>query len=67
MYDAVGIIVSKGKRTVTVLQPGDTVIRKPFDVSRTSQNLIELAGYLGRWIAIPGWLWNVQAEIMSLS
>ena len=43
MYNAVGIDVSKGKSTVAVLQPGGTVIRKPFDVSHTSQNLHELA------------------------
>ena len=47
MYNAVGIDVSKGKSTVTVLQPGGTVIRKPFDVSHTSQNLNELSRYLG--------------------
>ena len=47
MYNAVGIDVSKGKSTVTVLQPGGTVIRKPFDVPHTSQSLNELAGYLG--------------------
>ena len=46
MYNAVGIDVSKGKSTVTVLQPGGTVIRKPFDVSHTSQNLNELSSYL---------------------
>ena len=46
MYNAVGIDVSKGKSTVTVLQPGGTVIRKPFDVSHTSQNLNELAKFL---------------------
>ena len=46
MYNAVSIDVSKGKSTVTVLQPGGTVIRKPFDVSHTSQNLNELAEYL---------------------
>ena len=46
MYNAVGIDVSKGKSPVTVLQPGGTVIRKPFDVSHTSQNLNELAKYL---------------------
>ena len=46
MYNAVGIDVSKGKSTVAVLQPGGTVIRKPFDVSHTSQNLNELADYL---------------------
>ena len=43
MYNAVGIDVSKGKSTVAVLQPSGTVIRKPFDVSHTSQNLNELA------------------------
>lgn len=47
MYNAVGIDVSKGKSTVTVLQPGGTVIRKPFDVSHTSQSLNELVDYLG--------------------
>ena len=46
MYNAVGIDVSKGKSTVTVLQPGGTVIRNPFDVSHTSPNLNELAEYL---------------------
>mgnify|MGYP002793795755 CR=1 FL=1 len=46
MYNAVGIDVSKGKSTVTVLQPGGTVICKPFDVSHSSQNLNKLAAYL---------------------
>ena len=36
MYNAVGIDVSKGKSTIAVLQPGGTVIRKPFDVSHPS-------------------------------
>ena len=47
MYNAVGIDVSKGKSTVTVLQPDGIVIRKPFDVSHTSQSLNELVGYPG--------------------
>ncbi len=47
MYNAVGIDVSKGKSTVTALQPSSIVIRKPFDVSHTSQNLNELSSYLG--------------------
>lgn len=47
MYNAVGIDVSKRKSTVTILQPGSTVIRKPFDVSHTSQSLNDLANYLG--------------------
>ncbi len=47
MYNAVGIDVSKAKSTVAVLQPGGTVLRKPFDVSHTSQSLHELSDYLG--------------------
>ena len=47
MYNAVGIDVSKGKSTIAVLQPGGTVLRKPFDVSHTSQSLHELSDYLG--------------------
>ena len=57
MYNAVGIDVSKGKSTVTVLQPGGTVIRKPFDVSHTSQNLNELAAYLD-FQGKPAWALN---------
>lgn len=33
MFNAVGIDVSKGKSTVTILQPGGVVRHKPFDVS----------------------------------
>ena len=47
MYNAVGIDISKGRSTVSVLQPGGTVIRKPFHVSHTSQSLHELTEYLG--------------------
>ena len=47
MYNAVGIDVSKNKSTIAILQPGGTIIRKPFNVSHTSQDLIELADYLG--------------------
>ncbi len=47
MYNAVGIDVSKGKSTVTVLQPGGVIIHKPFDVFHTSQGLNELSKYLG--------------------
>ena len=39
MYNAVGIDVSKGKSTVSVLQPGGTVIKKPFDVSHSFSEL----------------------------
>lgn len=47
MYNAVGIDVSKGKSTVTVMQPGGIVIRKPFDVPHTPRKLNELARYIG--------------------
>ena len=46
MYNAVGIDVSKGKSTVTVLQPGGTVIHKPFVDSHSPQSLHDLAEYL---------------------
>ena len=37
----------KSKSTIAILQPGGTIIRKPFNVPHTSQNLNELADYLG--------------------
>jgi transposase len=46
MYNAVGIDVSKGKSTVAVLQPAGVMIRKPFDVLHTSQQLNDLSSYL---------------------
>ena len=46
MYNAVGIDASKGKSTVTVLQPGGKVIRKPFDVSHSLSELKRLADYI---------------------
>ena len=46
IYNAVGIDVSKGKSTVAVLQPGGTIIRKPFNVDHTSSGLKELSNYI---------------------
>ena len=46
MYNAVGIDVSKGKSTVAVLQPGGTVVRKPFDVTHSSGELKSLTDYI---------------------
>lgn len=46
MYNAVGIDVSKGKSTVAILQPGGTVIRKPFDVEHSSSCLKELNDFI---------------------
>lgn len=46
MYNAVGIDVSKGKSTVAVLQPGGTVISKPFDVEHSSSCLRKLNEFI---------------------
>ena len=46
MYNAVGIDASKFKSTVTVIQPAGIVIRKPFDVPHTSNELNTLVTYL---------------------
>lgn len=46
MYNAVGIDVSKGKSTVSVLQPGGVILRKPFDVRHSHEQLNELAEYV---------------------
>ncbi len=46
MYNAVGIDVSKGKSTVAVLQPGGTIVRKPFDVIHSSCELKSLTDYI---------------------
>ena len=46
MLNAVGIDVSKGKSTITVLQPGGTYIRKPFDVYHNQDSLNSLATYI---------------------
>lgn len=44
----VGIDVSKGKSTVTVLRPFGELVAKPFDVSHTSTELSQLADRLKR-------------------
>ena len=46
MYNAVGIDISKGKSTIAVLQPGGTVVRKPFDVKHSSSDLKSLVDYI---------------------
>lgn len=46
MYNAVGIDISKGKSTVSVIQPGNIVVRKPFDVPHTASALGSLVVYL---------------------
>jgi len=45
MY-GVGIDVSKRKSTVAVYQPGEKLIRKPFDVEHTNKDLSELTKYI---------------------
>jgi len=48
MFNAVGIDVSKGKSTVTILQPGGVVRHKPFDVSHSRTELAALSYFLSR-------------------
>lgn len=54
MLNAVGINVSKSKSTVAVLQPGDTAIKKPFDIVHSfsaqndlSRSILHLDGEAG--------------------
>ena len=46
MLNAVGIDVSKGKSTISVLQPGGVVVRKPFEVTHSKEDLKDLATYV---------------------
>lgn len=46
MLNAIGIDVSKGKSTVTVLQPGGIVVRKPFNVVHSISGLKELKDHI---------------------
>lgn len=46
MYNAVGIDASKLKSTITIIQPAGVIIRKPFDVLHTSDELNTLVTYL---------------------
>jgi len=46
MLNAVGVDVSKGKSTISVLQPGGVIVRKPFDVTHSKDDLKELARYV---------------------
>ena len=46
MFNAVGIDVSKGKSTVSVLQPGGVIVRKPFDVEHSASGLKSLTDYV---------------------
>lgn len=46
MFNAVGIDVSKGKSTVSVLRPGGVIVRKPFDVEHSVSALRDLSDYV---------------------
>ena len=46
MFNAVGIDVSKGKSTVSVLQPGGVIVSKPFDVEHSASGLKKLSDYV---------------------
>ncbi|EUC53343.1 transposase [Mogibacterium timidum ATCC 33093] len=47
MLNAVGIDVSKGKSTVTVLRPAGETVRRPFTVVHSVKGLSELVSYVG--------------------
>ena len=47
MMNAVSIDVSKGKITVSVLQPGGVFLDKPYDVSYQSSDLRRFTQYIG--------------------
>lgn len=49
--NAVGIDVSKGKGTVTVIQPFGVVIAEPFEVQHTDSGLKKLVSYIK---SLPG-------------
>ena len=51
MLNAVGIDVSKGKSTVTILQPGGVIIRKPFNVEHSQKGLLDLSELI---CSLPG-------------
>jgi len=44
--NAVGIDVSKGKSTVAVIRPFGEIVRKPFDVNHTPQELSDLVKFI---------------------
>ena len=46
MYNAVGIDVSKGKSTITIIRPQGVVICKPFNVSHSAKELRNLTDYI---------------------
>jgi len=49
--NTIGIDVSKGKSTVAILRPLGEVVRKPFDVMHTSN---ELAGLVDLILSLDG-------------
>ena len=53
MLKAVGMDVSKGRSTVAVLQPGGTVVRKPFVVKHSSCELKALLTTFCHWTGRP--------------
>ena len=46
MLNAVGIDVSKGKSTVSILRPAGEIVRRPFNVSHSVKELSELVSYV---------------------
>lgn len=68
MYNAVGIDASKLKSTITIIQPAGVVIRKPFDVLHTSDELNTLVTYLKSFLLrfLPASLLQLQRQLQRL-
>ena len=47
MLNAVGIDVSKGKSTISILRPAGEIVRKPFNVVHSVKELSELVSFVG--------------------
>ena len=68
MYNAVGIDVSKNKSTIAILQPGGTIIRKPFNVSHTDAR--KIARYtLDNWTELRQYsgMDNTRTQLKTLN
>ena len=67
MYNAVGIDASKLKSTITIIQPAGVIIRKPFDVLHTSDELNTLVTYLKSLVGefTQNEKWSVKGALMG--
>ena len=65
--NAVGIDVSKGKSTVTILQPGEQFILKPCDFHHTQTDINSLIKIIKELEGDTKYVWSTPGGIMSLS